>query len=266
MAVSPLGSHESREVLRSRSKPIPAMPINLMQRTMIIIREPTSFGEEEADQALEGPREPTVGEVAVGVARLGLKSRMGDPGRRQPRPVGEKQVGTLAPVTARCEVGFVGLLRGGSPRAWADPSVPRPERTRKSERKLGNNEENPGRVRVVRNPLNVMARLAEVVGRNGTWLARCARLGESRDPKVLTAGTGCWRPQIENLSSEMDLGGTQRSLLYGPECGLSSGPALRAFGSRGLVGTSTFPRGRASDTREGRSRHLSFYDPKVEGG
>ncbi|PKI68505.1 hypothetical protein CRG98_011101 [Punica granatum] len=35
-----------------------------------------------------------------------------------------------------------------------------------------------GRVRVVRNPLNAMARLAEVVGRNGTWLARCARLGK----------------------------------------------------------------------------------------
>ncbi|OWM75267.1 hypothetical protein CDL15_Pgr023788 [Punica granatum] len=64
-----------------------------------------------------------------------------------------------------------------------------------------------GRVRVVRNPLNVMARLAEVVGRNGTWLARCARLGRSRDPNVLAAGTGCWRPQIENLSPEMDLGG-----------------------------------------------------------
>ncbi|PKI48810.1 hypothetical protein CRG98_030798 [Punica granatum] len=54
--------------------------------------------------------------------------------------------------------------------------------------------------------------------------------------------------------------------LYGPECGLSSGPALRAFGSRGLVGTSTFPWGCASDTRERRSRHLSFYDPTVEGG
>ncbi|PKI77708.1 hypothetical protein CRG98_001892 [Punica granatum] len=53
--------------------------------------------------------------------------------------------------------------------------------------------------------------------------------------------------------------------LYGPECGLSSGPALRAFGSRGL-GVSTFPCGRMTDTRERRSRHLSFYDPKVEGG
>ncbi|PKI61756.1 hypothetical protein CRG98_017868 [Punica granatum] len=53
--------------------------------------------------------------------------------------------------------------------------------------------------------------------------------------------------------------------LYGPECGLSSGPALRAFGSRGLE-VSTFPWGRVTDTRERRSRHLSFYDPKVEGG
>ncbi|PKI40908.1 hypothetical protein CRG98_038706 [Punica granatum] len=59
MALSPHGSHQSREVLRSRSKLIPTMLINLIQRTMIIIREPTSFGEEEADQPPEGPREPT---------------------------------------------------------------------------------------------------------------------------------------------------------------------------------------------------------------
>ncbi|OWM68700.1 hypothetical protein CDL15_Pgr020640 [Punica granatum] len=105
-----------------------------------------------------------------------------------------KWVGTRVSGTARCKAGFVGLLRDGSTRPWADPSVPRPEQTRKCERKLGKNEENPvrekrvnggcarligprtvttssrGRVRVVRNPLNVMARLAEVVGRNGTWL------------------------------------------------------------------------------------------------
>ncbi|PKI60299.1 hypothetical protein CRG98_019310 [Punica granatum] len=57
----------------------------------------------------------------------------------------------------------------------------------------------------------------------------------------------------------------RRTFLYGPECGLSSGPALRAFGSIGL-GVSTFPRGCVTDTRERRSRHLSLYDPKVEGG
>ncbi|OWM66497.1 hypothetical protein CDL15_Pgr013714 [Punica granatum] len=110
---------------------------------------------------------------------------MGDPGERQPLPVGEKQVGMLSPVTAGYKVGLVGLLRGRSTRPWVDPSVPRPEQTRKCERKLGKNEENPvrekrvnggcarligprtvttssrGRVRVVRNPLDVMARLAE---------------------------------------------------------------------------------------------------------
>ncbi|PKI40450.1 hypothetical protein CRG98_039154 [Punica granatum] len=48
--------------------------------------------------------------------------------------------------------------------------------------------------------------------------------------------------------------------LYGPECGLSSRPALRAFGSRGL-GVSTVPWGCMMDTRERRSHHLSFYDP-----
>ncbi|PKI75913.1 hypothetical protein CRG98_003696 [Punica granatum] len=53
--------------------------------------------------------------------------------------------------------------------------------------------------------------------------------------------------------------------LYGPECGLSPGPASHAFGSRGL-GVSTSPWGRVTNTRERRSRHLSFYDPKVEGG
>ncbi|PKI73183.1 hypothetical protein CRG98_006429 [Punica granatum] len=56
------------------------------------------------------------------------------------------------------------------------------------------------------------------------------------------------------------ISGSFKSSLYGPECGLSSGPALRAFGSRGL-GVSTFPWGRVTDTRERRSRHLSFYDP-----
>ncbi|PKI37504.1 hypothetical protein CRG98_042102 [Punica granatum] len=53
--------------------------------------------------------------------------------------------------------------------------------------------------------------------------------------------------------------------MYGPECGLSSRPASRAFGSRGL-GVSTFLWERVTDTREKRSCHLSFYDPKVEGG
>ncbi|PKI49839.1 hypothetical protein CRG98_029769 [Punica granatum] len=43
------------------------------------------------------------------------------------------------------------------------------------------------------------------------------------------------------------------------------GARMRAFGSLGL-GVSTFPWGRLTDTRERRSRHLSFYDPKVEGG
>ncbi|PKI58317.1 hypothetical protein CRG98_021294 [Punica granatum] len=90
------------------------------------------------------------------------------------------------------KAGFVGLLRDRSRRPWADPNVPRPEQTRKCERKFGKNERNPvrekrvndgcarlagprtvttssrGRVRVVRNPWNVMARLAEVVGGNGT--------------------------------------------------------------------------------------------------
>ncbi|PKI64182.1 hypothetical protein CRG98_015428 [Punica granatum] len=42
------------------------------------------------------------------------------------------------------------------------------------------------------------------------------------------------------------------------------GARMCAFGSCGL-GVSTFPWGRVTDTRERRSRHLSFYDPKVEG-
>ncbi|PKI64634.1 hypothetical protein CRG98_014972 [Punica granatum] len=42
--------------------------------------------------------------------------------------------------------------------------------------------------------------------------------------------------------------------VYGPECGLSSGSALRTFGSRGL-GVSTFLWGRVTDTHE---KELSF--------
>ncbi|PKI68250.1 hypothetical protein CRG98_011330, partial [Punica granatum] len=128
-----------------------------------------------------------VGEVALRVARLGSRLRVEGPERWQSRQLGKNGVGTLAPVTARCKVGLFGLLREGSRWPWVEPSVPRPEQTRKCERKFGKNERNPvrekrvndgcarlvgprtvttsspGRVRVVRNPLNVMARLAEVV-------------------------------------------------------------------------------------------------------
>ncbi|PKI42423.1 hypothetical protein CRG98_037189 [Punica granatum] len=112
-----------------------------------------------------------------------------------------------------------------------NPNVPRPEQTRKCERKFGKNVRNSvrekrmndscarltgprtvttssrGRVRVVRNPWNMMARLAEVVGRNGTSEGSVCTARGSRDPIVLVAGTGCWGPQMENLSPEMDLGG-----------------------------------------------------------
>ncbi|PKI75097.1 hypothetical protein CRG98_004571 [Punica granatum] len=43
------------------------------------------------------------------------------------------------------------------------------------------------------------------------------------------------------------------------------GARMLVFGSRGL-GVSTFPWGRVTDTRERRSRHLSFYDPKYISG
>ncbi|PKI74515.1 hypothetical protein CRG98_005092 [Punica granatum] len=42
-------------------------------------------------------------------------------------------------------------------------------------------------------------------------------------------------------------------------------PHARDLKPRGL-GVSTFPWGRVTDTRERRSRHLSFYDPEVGGG
>ncbi|PKI47269.1 hypothetical protein CRG98_032340 [Punica granatum] len=112
--------------------------------------------------------------------------------RGQPRQLGKNRVGTLAPTTARCEIGLLGLLRGRPRCSRTTPSVLRPEHTRNSEKKLGENQRNPikgkgwnggcarwigprtvttssrGRVRVVRNPLNMMARLAKVVERNGT--------------------------------------------------------------------------------------------------
>ncbi|OWM82694.1 hypothetical protein CDL15_Pgr024846 [Punica granatum] len=52
------------------------------------------------------------------------------------------------------------------------------------------------RVRVVRNPWNVTARLVEVVGRNGTSEGSVCTAKGSRDPIVLVAGTGCWGPQM----------------------------------------------------------------------
>ncbi|PKI68910.1 hypothetical protein CRG98_010703 [Punica granatum] len=46
-----------------------------------------------------------------------------------------------------------------------------------------------GRVRVLRNPLSVMARLAKVVGRNGTCRGLGAHSVMSKDPIALVAGT-----------------------------------------------------------------------------
>ncbi|OWM69405.1 hypothetical protein CDL15_Pgr013183 [Punica granatum] len=54
-----------------------------------------------------------------------------------------KRVGTLAPVTARCKIRLVGLLRDGSRRSWVVPNVPSPRQARDSERKFGKNVKNP---------------------------------------------------------------------------------------------------------------------------
>ncbi|PKI44333.1 hypothetical protein CRG98_035274 [Punica granatum] len=64
-----------------------------------------------------------------------------------------------------------------------------------------------GRVRVVRNPLDVMARLREVVGGNGTSLRRgCTRLA-SLGPDPSYGQNTRMEASNEKLSPEMDLGG-----------------------------------------------------------
>ncbi|PKI41504.1 hypothetical protein CRG98_038106 [Punica granatum] len=78
----------------------------------------------------------------------GWKLRVGDPGGSAAAAVSGKWVRTLAPATARCETS--GCAR------WIGSRI-----VTTSSR---------GRVRVVRNPLNVMARLAEVVEQNGELL------------------------------------------------------------------------------------------------
>ncbi|PKI59970.1 hypothetical protein CRG98_019637 [Punica granatum] len=96
VAVSPRGSHESRGALQARSKPIPTVPIYF-------------------------------GESALRVARLGWKLRtVSNPGGGATAAVSGKWLGTLAPTTAWCKIGFVGLLRDGSRCPWADPNVPSP--------------------------------------------------------------------------------------------------------------------------------------------
>ncbi|PKI46432.1 hypothetical protein CRG98_033176 [Punica granatum] len=60
------------------------------------------------------------------------------------------------------------------------------------------------------------------------------------------------------------------SLVESPSCtdpnvDSRRGPHARFWIAR-LGICSTFPWGRVTNTRERRSRHLSFYDPKVEGG
>ncbi|OWM64716.1 hypothetical protein CDL15_Pgr005979 [Punica granatum] len=52
-------------------------------------------------------------------------------------------VGTLAPVTTRRKIGFVGLLRDGSRHSWIVPNMPNPKQTRNSEIKLGRNQVDP---------------------------------------------------------------------------------------------------------------------------
>ncbi|OWM77074.1 hypothetical protein CDL15_Pgr002598 [Punica granatum] len=54
-------------------------------------------------------------------------------------------LGTRALGMARCRVELVGLLRGGSRRARVDPSVPRPEQTRKCETMFGKKRVRPGK-------------------------------------------------------------------------------------------------------------------------
>ncbi|PKI53265.1 hypothetical protein CRG98_026345 [Punica granatum] len=60
-----------------------------------------------------------------------------------PGRLGENGVGTLAPVTAPSEIGFLGLLRGRSRRSWIVPNVPKPGQTRNDERKFGKKNVNP---------------------------------------------------------------------------------------------------------------------------
>ncbi|PKI70960.1 hypothetical protein CRG98_008693 [Punica granatum] len=62
--------------------------------------------------------------------------------------------------------------------------------------------------------------------------------------------------------------GTQQKNLHNctdPNVDSRQGPHC-ALLDRAAWCVSTFPWGRVTDTRERRSRHLSFYDPKVEGG
>ncbi|PKI61338.1 hypothetical protein CRG98_018273 [Punica granatum] len=92
-----------------------------------------------------------VGDAAVGVARLGWKLRATRTCQdlNKPENVRESRVeNVLNPVREK-------QMNGGCARLIGPRTVTTSSR---------------GRVRVVRNPLNVMARLAEVVGENGTWM------------------------------------------------------------------------------------------------
>ncbi|OWM87227.1 hypothetical protein CDL15_Pgr021216 [Punica granatum] len=64
---------------------------------------------------------------------------MSDPRGRQPRQLGKNGVGMLAPATARCKIGLVGLLRDGSRRPWVVPNVPSARQARNNERKFSKN-------------------------------------------------------------------------------------------------------------------------------
>ncbi|OWM70994.1 hypothetical protein CDL15_Pgr002263 [Punica granatum] len=102
-----------RGALQPRNRSYPIMACTFIQRS-------------DRDVTLPRCTRKRVGEVALRVARLGLKLRVGNPKGRQPRQLRENGVGTLAPGTARYEVGLVGLLRSRSRRPWTNPNVPSP--------------------------------------------------------------------------------------------------------------------------------------------
>ncbi|PKI59048.1 hypothetical protein CRG98_020556 [Punica granatum] len=101
------------------------------------------------------------------------------------------------------------------------------------------------------------------VGQNGV-LTTASGQSTSRHGEVKTAGGLLAKQANESSPNRLRNPQWSRQAVWTRMWTLV-GARMRAFGSRGL-GLSAFPWGRVMDTRERRSRHLSFDDPKVEGG
>ncbi|PKI71434.1 hypothetical protein CRG98_008171 [Punica granatum] len=125
---------------------------------------------------------------------------------RQPRQLGKNGVGTLAPATARCKIGLVGLLRDGARRSWVVPNVPSPRQARNSERNFGKNTKSSVRKKTMKR-----------------WLCTVDRPSD-RDHLFTGEGEGCEEPFERDGTTRQGRGAKRHAWRSGVHSVTVSGP------------------------------------------